>query len=361
MSQHASNIDRADLSYSFDLFNLAGGADLNSNTVVASALHTAGINLASHLPRGISARDVPLYNRAEDMLVDDALVGGGNREFIYGGAGNDRIYGNAGNDRLYGETGIDYLIGGSGSDFLNGGGGDDRMRGGLGNDVYHVDTTGDRIIEADTSAAGGIDHIISKISFNLASRSELFGVEKLSLRGASDLRATGNALDNILSGSSGENRILGRTGDDTLSGGSGDDDLRGERGNDNLRGGSGNDILNGGVGWDILSGGRGADTFLFTSISASRPDAIFNEVIVDFSRFDEIDLHRIDANVGVARDQTFSFIGSASFTSAGQLRYQLDEAGNAIVQADVNGDLAADFQVMLRGYARALSPGDFVL
>ncbi len=46
---------------------------------------------------------------------------------------------------------------------------------------------------------------------------------------------------------------------------------------------------------------------------------------------------------------------------AGQLRYEIDGFGNTIVQADVNGDLTTDFQVILQGYARPLSESVFVL
>ena len=54
MVQHALNINKADLPYSIDIFDAFPGADLNSNTVIGSALHTIGINIAGNLPRGIS-------------------------------------------------------------------------------------------------------------------------------------------------------------------------------------------------------------------------------------------------------------------------------------------------------------------
>jgi hypothetical protein len=43
------------------------------------------------------------------------------------------------------------------------------------------------------------------------------------------------------------------------------------------------------------------------------------------------------------------------------LRYEVDQSGNTIVQADVNGDLAADFQVILQGYTAAMVRSDFIL
>jgi Ca2+-binding RTX toxin-like protein len=361
MVQHASNINRADLEYSVDLFNALEGDDLNSNTVVASALHTVGISLAGHLPRGVSSREVPLYNRVGDMRVDDALVGGSQPDSVYGGVGNDRINGGDNNDRLFGEPGVDVLIGGKGNDILNGGVGADRMNGGLGDDVYHVDDAGDRVIETNASVAGGTDRVWSTISVNLLGRSDLAGLEQVAFQGSSDLSAKGNVLANFLIGNSGANILSGGAGDDILSGGIGDDKLLGGLGNDSLRAGAGNDLLTGGVGLDVLSGGAGADTFVFKSVYESRPDPTAGDVIVDFSASDFVDVRGIDADTTTSGNQAFSFIGSAAFSDAGQLRFERDAAGNAIVQVDVNGDLAADFQVTLRSYAQTLSASDFML
>ena len=85
------------------------------------------------------------------------------------------------------------------------------------------------------------------------------------------------------------------------------------------------------------------------------------DVILDFTSRDVIDLHLIDANSAQANDQAFSFIGSSAFTAAGQLRYTLDGIGNTLLQADINGDHVADFQMTLQGYTQALVRGDFVL
>jgi len=361
MVQHAANINQADLTYSFDIFDAVRGPDLNSNTVVASALHTVGIDLAQNLPIGISPREVPLYNQTRDMLVDDGLVGGSHSDFVYGGAGRDRIEAGDGDNRLFGEIGNDVLIGGAGTDLLNGGTGVDRMKGGLGDDRYYIDTIADRVIEKDVTPAGGIDRVVSAISLNLLKLSDLAGVEQLALRGSSDLHGRGNLLANTLIGNRGDNVLSGNAGDDILSAHAGDDDLRGGHGNDSLRAGAGNDLLNGGGGRDIMSGGSGADTFVFRSISDSGADLVAADVIVDFSSVDTLDLRTMDADATASGNQTFSFVGAAAFTGAGQLRYEFDGLGNTIVQAELNGDLAADFQVILQGYTRALSAGDFVL
>jgi Ca2+-binding RTX toxin-like protein len=361
MVQHAVNINRADLDYSFDIVDAVNGSDLNSNTVVASALHTIGIDLAANLPDGVSRREVPLYDQTRDMRVDDLLRGGNQSDVIYGGAGRDRIEASDGDNRIFGEVDNDVLIGGVGKDILDGGSGTDRMKGGLGDDRYYIDVSTDRVIEKDVSLAGGIDRVVSAVSLNLLKLADLAGVEQLALRGSDDLHGRGNLLENTLIGNRGDNVLSGNAGDDILSAHAGDDDLRGGHGNDNLRAGAGNDLLNGGGGLDILSGDSGRDTFVFGSISDSGPDPISSDRIVDFGTSDTIDLRGIDARTTASGDQAFSFIGSASFTGAGQLRYALDGAGNTVVQADVNGDFTTDFQVVLQGYTRPLSGGDFVL
>ena len=121
MVQHANNIEKADLDYSVDIFEEVSGGDLNSNSVVASVLHSVGLNLSTSLPDGVSRSDAPLYGQLQYMNVDDALFGTANSDRILGGVGNDRLYGRDGNDRLYGEDGNDRLYGSDGNDALFGG------------------------------------------------------------------------------------------------------------------------------------------------------------------------------------------------------------------------------------------------
>jgi Ca2+-binding RTX toxin-like protein len=84
------------------------------------------------------------------------------------------------------------------------------------------------------------------------------------------------------------------------------------------------------------------------------------DIIADFQRgSDKIDLASIDAKASVAGDQAFSFVGTKAFTAAGQLHYLYD-GSNTIVQADMNGDKVADFEIQLTGKI-ALAATDFVL
>ncbi|ANY77694.1 hypothetical protein BB934_05145 [Microvirga ossetica] len=199
MVQHANNIETADLDYSVDIFEDVSGGDLNSNSVVASVLHSVGLNLSTSLPVGVSRSDAPLYGQLQYMNVDDALFGSANNDRILGGVGNDRLYGHDGNDRLYGEDGNDRLYGEVGNDALYGGHGNDSLAGKIGNDRLYGDGGNDRLY--------------------------------------------GSFGDDVLSGGSGNDRLYGSFDDDVLSGGSGDDRLYGESGADILRSGSGEDAF----------------------------------------------------------------------------------------------------------------------
>ena len=151
MAEHARDIDRANLDYSFDIYRQAPGYDLNSNSVVASVLHSVG--LEQKLPSGISRSDAPLYGQLRYMLVNDSISGTVNADRMYGGAGNDRLYGGGGNDRLYGEAGNDRLSGNSGNDYLRGGAGNDRVYGGSGADSLYGDA-GQDVFVFNTTANG---------------------------------------------------------------------------------------------------------------------------------------------------------------------------------------------------------------
>lgn len=135
MVQHAVNIDATHLPYSFDIYRQFPGGDLNSNSVVASVLHSVGINWSATYPIGIRPGEAPLYGQLQYMNVNDVLYGTARNDRIYGGVGHDALFGGALNDRLYGESGSDRLYGASGSDYMAGGTGNDRLYGGDGRDT----------------------------------------------------------------------------------------------------------------------------------------------------------------------------------------------------------------------------------
>ena len=95
---------------------------------------------------------------------------------IAGGAGDDELLGNAGDDVLDGGTGIDDLTGG------------------LGNDIYFTDNALDVVIEG---ANPGTDEIRTPLNINLVTAG-LANIENVTLLGIVNLKATGNALNNVI-------------------------------------------------------------------------------------------------------------------------------------------------------------------
>lgn len=193
------------------------------------------------------------------------------------------------------------------------------MIGGAGNDTYVVDNADDFVDEASYQG-GGVDTVLSSISFNLADSAHVLGeVERLTLTGTANLNGTGNAADNVITGNAGSNVLDGGAGTDSMAGGMGNDTyiadivgdivseaasagtdtvyfngasgtyvlranvenltlggsaaisgtgnglsnvLHGNGADNTLSGGGGNDTLNGGDGVDTLIGGVGNDTYV---------------------------------------------------------------------------------------------------
>jgi Ca2+-binding RTX toxin-like protein len=204
---------------------------------------------------------------------------------------------------LNGTSAGDSLQGAQYVDTLNGGAGADSMTGGGGDDVYYVDNSGDRVVEA---AGGGSDQVYSSVSFSAAGQD----IEKAALTGTANINLTGNALANELKGNLGANVIDGGAGADTLNGGAGNDtyyvDDAGDKvieapgggtdsvvstvsfsasgqeienvtlagsanvnaaGNDLknvLTGNAGDNVLDGKAGDDTMAGGAGNDTYYVT-------------------------------------------------------------------------------------------------
>ena len=111
----------------------------------------------------------------------------------------------------------------------------------------------------------------------------------------------------------------------------------------------------------MLSGGIGSDRFDFADADVGDHD-----IITDFTTGrDTINLGSIDADTTRASNQAFQFLREGAFTSAaGQLRYGAttgaDGSDATLVEADLDGDGVADFQLELRGQ-HALTTGDFIL
>jgi Ca2+-binding RTX toxin-like protein len=207
--------------------------------------------------------------------------------FTYGTNGNDvfsaskkgsHYDGQGGNDTILGLQGNDYLRGGDGNDVISSGGGKDTLEGGSGND--------------------------------------------------------------ILSGSTGKDVLYGDDGNDILLGNNGNDDINGGAGNDNLFGGNGSDTLVGGMGKDTLYGDNGPDVFVYGSLQDSTD--IMQDIIVDFSKGDKIDLSGLgftSITQGMGAGTTLGYTQSWFTTTI--------------------HDAESDFSIQLLGH-HTLHDGDFV-
>ena len=81
---------------------------------------------------------------------------------------------------------------------------------------------------------------------------------------------------------------------------------------DALFGSAAANLLAGGGGFDQLSGRGGADTFIWSEAREAPVVAYAIDLVTDFTAAegDRIDLRGIDANGGMAGDQSFAFAGS---------------------------------------------------
>jgi serralysin len=276
---------------------------------------------------------------------DDVLFG--SDPFTFVSAGDDQIYGNGGHDLLFGLGGDDYLSGGADADYLDGGAGNDVLDGGAGGDVLVGGVGVDAV-----SYYGSPGGVLVSLHGNFAYYSDAEG-DKLS--GVENL--WGSKYDDYLAGDDNYNFIWGWEGNDTLVGYGGNDHLIGDNGQDvlyggtgidTLAGGAGNDWLNGGMDTDWLYGGQGADTFAW-----GEKDIVSwgMDYVMDFNlaEGDVLALSAIDADVFMAGDQPFKFIGTAAFSGTpGEIRYTHDVIDtNITIQTDA--DLASEFIIRLHG------------
>lgn len=392
---------------------------ISSRTAIATGTAT----IYDGTLRGTAGDDVltgtAFAERIEGFGGNDRMFGAGGNDILSGGDGNDTLNGGAGADTLIGGAGNDvYVIdaadvvveaagggtdtvqagfshrlaaqvenltltgtgnfsatGNAGNNVITGNAGRNLMAGGAGNDTYVVGL-GDVVQEL---ANQGYDTVRSNVSYTLSAN-----VEALVLTGAANLTGVGNALANNMTGNNGHNVLNGGMGNDTIQGGLGNDTLNGGDGLDRLFGQAGNDYIVGANGADYLDGGAGADTLTGASgsdtlIGGLGADVLYGGLERDVFRFnthldspmgagrdriadftanlDDIDLSAIDANLSAAGNQTFAFTGGRA---AAHSVWFVQQGPNVIVRGDVNGDSAADFEIMLLG-TTSVSGGDFLL
>lgn len=352
LKQHAQNIDNAKFAYR--VFSS------NSNSVIGTLLDVVGIDINDFLPDPKGAMLASFVGKNSHLHFDFSLTGTdagdilrgrkGHQTFV-GLEGDDRLIGGLGGDKLYGNGDRDVLIGGRGGDLLFGGTGADELFGGADNDILKGGRGRDLLI-------GG------------QGRDRIFGNDSADVLRGKDGRDTmhgGSGADRLVGGQ-GHDMLAGEDGKDQLLGGDGNDRLHGGRDADAVHGGQGNDILKGGLGADTLFGGSGADrleggagtdrlrgdagddTFVFTKPGDSGLGAAADRVRDFKSGEDLIDIAQL----------ADGFVFSESGLTGTEASFTLDEAGgNTRVRIDVDGDGAADTEIVLLN-ATGLGADDFI-
>jgi trimeric autotransporter adhesin len=176
---------------------------------------------------------------------DNIITGNSGNNTLEGGSGTDTLVGGTGNDTYTVDTTADVITENSsegsdtvsssvtfslasisnvenliltGSSSLDGTGnsldniitsntGVDTLNGGTGNDTYVVNNASDVIVE---NSSEGTDTVQAGMSWTLGSN-----IENLALTGSSNINATGNSLDNVITSNSGVDTLTGGTGNDT--------------------------------------------------------------------------------------------------------------------------------------------------
>jgi len=138
----------------------------------------------------------------------------------------------------------------------------------------------------------------------------------------------------VFSGGRQRDRLMGNLLANTMTGRASNDLLIGNLGRDVLKGGTGDDRLDGGEDADLLIGGGGRDLYIYRSLQDSTLSQ--SDTIRGLSAKDRFDFRRFES------EARLQFIGNDSFSStAGELRVT-----KTSLQADLNGDGAADFRIL---------------
>jgi len=325
----------------------------------------------SNVLRGLGGDDFLFGWSGSDTLIgddgEDSLNGGSGFDTMIGGSGNDQYYvesfgdwiienANEGYDIVF--ASVDYALGANleyltlekatgpvngtgndlsnqivGNDFdnvLDGRGGADQLGGALGNDTYIVDNTNDLVREY---IGGGFDRVRTSVSYSLQQGPNIScAVEVLETTdpaGTAAIDLVGNEFGNTIVGNNGSNIIVGSPlGDDVNLDGVEDYD-----------------------GLDVMTGNGGGDVFVWTSTNETRLAGQEADVVTDFNRAggDLLSFNLIDANVAVAGDQAFTFVGivdvtqGGSFTAPGQIGY-FTTGTDTFILLNTEADAGVDFQ-----------------
>src|SRR5262245_17059216 len=273
------------------------------------------------------------YNDYMDGDAGANIINGGDgNDYMDGGAGDDTLYGGNGNDTMYGQLGHDTMYGGNGDDDFSDFYDDAVMIGGAGNDRYIVYNTSQVVVEA---AGEGVNDavVVHNTTYVLAAGSEIEALRTDSPVGTVALDLVGNEFNNRITGNNGQNTIVGSPDND----------------------GGGFD------GQDVMTGNGGGDTFVWTSTAESRLAGNEADVITDFNRLegDLIAVNPIDADVTVAGNQAFTFVGTGPFTAPGQISF-FTTATDTFILFNTDGDATQEMTLRLQG-VHAVDASFFVL
>lgn len=263
----------------------ADGNNLNNRIIGNSDANTLAGGYGDDFLDGGTGVDSFVGGNGDDIFVIDDAKENANDKIVEGpNQGNDWVKSaktsidlsnwiNIENAQLTGKTDAltlkgngmnNLLIGNAGKNTIDGGNSistdADTLNGGLGNDVYMVNSTTDKLIEAtneiDNAAKdlfgtiikkvkdGWIDEIQSTVSFDLTKNAGLVNdgksnFENLSLINTNtNINATGDGNDNVITGGYGNNSLSGGLGNDTLIGNTGEPT---DKSIDTLVGGAGDD------------------------------------------------------------------------------------------------------------------------
>jgi Ca2+-binding RTX toxin-like protein len=242
-------------------------------------------------------------------------------------------YGTTGTDNLTGTTSNDWFFMTADNfrtDTLNGGAGSDTVD-------YSASQVGVTITLTNPTTKGGTSGGTVEADFVTSTYNPLTGsfIQMHNHQVLANLTSFENAT--------------GSNHNDVLKGNGSANILNGGGGHDVIDGGGGADTIIGGAGRDTMTGGLGNDKFVFQNAS----DGPMNvstytamDTITDFVRGeDKLDFRGLADEV--SGGNSLNYIGTGGFTGeAGEIKSVFTGYG-WLVQADLNGDQTADFQVMV--------------
>ncbi|WP_051960051.1 peroxidase family protein [Devosia riboflavina] len=277
---------------------------------------------------GFAGTDYIIANAGVDVIRagagDDFVDAGSGRDIIFADDGDDDVFGGDDDDLIYGEGGHDRLFGGSGNDLVDAGDGNDTVFGGAGNDLFvaSLNDGNDTYYGGELSGDSGNDTL--DMAF-----------------------LTSDATVDLGTGVGGRgSAVSAESGVDTLYG------------VENVTTGSGNDVITMSNAVNVVDGGAGEDIFVFGSTAAAHGDTIRG-----FEAGDKIDLSGIDANAGVAGNDTFTLQSGQAATAPGQIvvTHETREDGEyTVISGNTAGDNAPEFRISIAGN-HTLTGSDFNL